>query len=57
MVPFDSIRLSVGLPLYMFIELILLMAQNKKPEIRVYLVKDPLLSSPVFPAVMLRDRF
>ena len=32
MVPFDSrpIRLSVSLPLYMFIGLILLMVQNKK---------------------------
>ena len=40
-----------------FIGLLLLMALNKKPEIHMYWMKEPLLSSPIFPAVMLRDRF
>lgn len=40
-----------------FCGLLFLMAINRKPEIAMYWTQDSLFSTPVFPAVMTRDRF
>ena len=40
-----------------FCGLLVLMAINRKPEIALYWSEDSLLHTPVFPAVMARDRF
>ena len=40
-----------------FIGLLLLVSLNRKPEMQMYWMKEPLLSSPIFRAVMLRERF
>lgn len=48
---------TTGREVYTFLALTLLMAHIKKHMVRDYWNKDPLLSTPVFPKYMVRDRY